>query len=394
MTSEPENAPRRRPPTIDLTAREVASEKPAAKGGGEEPPGDGVAPEKARGEENTRGNFSYAPRPQGAHAIGAAFGVIATAAVFAGLWIAGVVPPRGGKPLGVPPSEAAVPKEISARLAKIEAALAAQPPIASAARIAAAEAMTKALGNSLAILNRRADDIAVIARTALAHADAAASAAAKNATQAGVSRSEVDALAARIAALERAVKALSGQMARHPASVGDHAARLTIAVEALRAAVERGVPYAAELAAVKALGGGESELAPLAPFATDGLPSVAALARELRTLAPALLRTSGAAPHEASFLGRLEANAQKLVRVTPIAAAPGNDPAPIVARAAADAAHGDIAAALDELSRLPAAARALADGWVKKAKAREAAIAASRKIAAGVLAALAKPPPQ
>ena len=37
------------------------------------------------------------------------------------------------------------------------------------------------------------------------------------------------------------------------------------------------------------------------------------------------------------------------------------------------------------------AARSLADGWVKKAEARDAALAASRRIAADALAALSKP---
>jgi hypothetical protein len=40
---------------------------------------------------------------------------------------------------------------------------------------------------------------------------------------------------------------------------------------------------------------------------------------------------------------------------------------------------------------LPEAQRALAAAWVKTAQAREAAIAASQKIAADALAALAKP---
>ncbi len=222
--------------------------------------------------------------------------------------------------------------------------------------------------------------------------------AAKSTTEAGVQRGDIDALAARVAALKRTVMTLSRDVARRPASADDRVARLTVAAEALRAAVERGAPYAAELAAVKSLGVEESALAPLAPFAADGLPSATALAHELAALTPALLRASGAAPRQGSFqgsfLGRIEANAQKLVRVSPIEAPPGNDPSAIIARADADAAHGDIAAALAEISRLSDAARSLADGWVQKTQARQAAIAASRKIAAGALAALGTPASQ
>jgi hypothetical protein len=183
-------------------------------------------------------------------------------------------------------------------------------------------------------------------------------------------------------------------VARRPASADDRAARTTVAAEALRAAVERGVPYQAELAAVKSLGVEDSALAPLEPFAADGIPSVAVLARELTALTPALVRASGAAPSEDSFLGRLQANAQKLVRVTPVDAPPGDDSGAIIARIDVDARRSDIAAALAEIARLPDAARSLASAWVKKAEAREAAIAASRRIAADALAALGKPPQQ
>ena len=118
------------------------------------------------------------------------------------------------------------------------------------------------------------------------------------------------------------------------------------------------------------------------------------MARELAALTPALLRASGAAPSESSFLGRLEAHAQNLVRVTPIDAPAGDDPSSVIARINADATRGDIAAALADIARLPDAARAAAEHWVKKAEAREAAIAASRRIAADALAALGKPASQ
>jgi beta-N-acetylhexosaminidase len=54
-------------------------------------------------------------------------------------------------------------------------------------------------------------------------------------------------------------------------------------------------------------------------------------------------------------------------------------------------AHGDLTAALAGIGRLPEAARSLADGWVKKAETRDAALAASRRIAADALAVLSKP---
>jgi hypothetical protein len=107
-----------------------------------------------------------------------------------------------------------------------------------------------------------------------------------------------------------------------------------------------------------------------------------------------LLQASGAGPSQGSFLGRLQANAQKLVRIAPIDAPAGDAASSMITRINADAARGDIAAALAEIGRLPDAARSLAENWTKKAEAREAAIAASRRIATDALAALGRPAPQ
>ena len=364
MTSEADSMPRRRPPTIDLTATEVEAGN-ANHAGASEAAGTRFAHRLGR------------LRPRAAHLVGAVAGAIAMLIIFFGLWIGGLLPLNDGRPAPAPSPAAAISKEVSARLDKIEAAL------------AAAEAETKSLDNSLAAINRRLDDVAVTARSAAAEADTA-----KSAAQNGAERANVDALASRVAALESSVKTVSSDLARRPQSADDRAARLTVAAEALRATVERGAPYAAELDAVKSLGVENTALAPLEPFAADGLPSATALARELATLTPALLRAAGKPPGENSFLGRLEANAQKLVRITPVNAPPGDDPSAVIARLDGDAARADIAGAIGEIAKLPDAYRSLAEPWVAKAQAREAAIAASRRIAAGALAALSKPASQ
>jgi hypothetical protein len=433
MTSEPDDTPRRRPPTIDLKATEVEAERPVSTGEGASAAGvtDERTEDQSTSGRNAREDFAGdagAPRSgdMAAYAIAALAGALAMLAIVAVLWVSGVLPPRGETmtPGSSEPVAAVGSKELSARLDKIEAALAAQqtalaaqrtdaaqrPDAALASRITATEGETKSLGDSVAALNRRIDGIATTAGNAAARADtatAAVEAAKSSAQQSGVQRTDLDALANRvatiegmtnrIAAVESAVKALSenvANVARRPASADDRAARTTVAAEALRAAVERGVPYQAELAAVKSLGVEESVTAPLEPFAADGVPSVALLARELTALTPALLHESGAAPSENSFLGRLQANAEKLVRVSPVDAPPGDDPGAIIARIDVDARRSDIAAALAEIARLPEAARSLAAPWVKKAEAREAAIGTSRRIAADALAALGKPAQQ
>ncbi len=390
MTSEPDSTPRRRPPTIDLTAKEVESPEP----GSESP----AAPADAATERQDP-NFPTWIRP---YAIGVIVGAIAAGAIFAGFWAAGLVPSRQTAALpGARTADATPAGEISARLNRVQRAL--QTPHsdqALAARMAAAETQTKTLSDALAALNRRLDEAAVASQSALAQAKAATAAAAaaadamKNTAQPGIEHSDIDALNNRIAALESTMKSLSTDAAQRTSSADDRAARLTVAAEALRAAVERGAPYQAELAAVQALGADRNATAPLEPFAADGVPSAAALAHEFALLTSSLLQASGAAPSESSFLGRLEAHAQKLVRITPIEVPAGDEPSSVIARIDIDATRGDIAAALAGIARLPESARALAASWVKKAEAREAAIAASRRIAAEALAAIGRPAPQ
>ena len=105
-----------------------------------------------------------------------------------------------------------------------------------------------------------------------------------------------------------------------------------------------------------------------------------------------MLKAAGTAPRDGGFLDRLQANAEKLVRVRPIEDAPGDDPAAILARIEVRAAQADIDGALAELAKLPAAARAPAQAWIAKAQARGKAVEASRRLAADSVAALKTTP--
>ena len=65
------------------------------------------------------------------------------------------------------------------------------------------------------------------------------------------------------------------------------------------------------------------------------------------------------------------------------------DPSSALARLNADAARADIAAALKDISNLPPSAKAAAEPFVQRVNARNAALAATRRIAAAALAELA-----
>jgi len=204
---------------------------------------------------------------------------------------------------------------------------------------------------------------------------------------------ELQALGNRVAALEGTSKTLSEDVAKSLAAAADRPLRAAVTAQALRAAVERGDPFAAELSAAKVLSADPQTLAPLEPFAAKGLPSAAALARQLSDAAPAMLKTTVAPTPTGGFLDRLQANAEKLVRIRPVDEAPGDAPAAVVSRAQAKAARADLAGAVAELNALPATMRAPADDWIKQVEARNAAVNASRRFAADAIAALGKASP-
>lgn len=418
--SESDSTPRRQPPTIDLTAKVIGTDKPADTKSADTEPSE-PAPQSERSEsESPRAARS---RLFGAHPfapiVGAMFGALVMLALFAALWIADILPDRGsrlsvasappaslvpplsGEAVPLPDKMAPPPAPPSARDRQEksensrEAALSAA---ALAARLAALEGSIKALAasqnDSLAALARRVDDVAVAAREAGSHAEAAKADAAKadiDATKAAAQQADLDALTKRIAKLEETVKSLGSDVAQRPVSSDDRAARLAVAAGALRVTVERGASYEAELGAVKALGADDKALASLAPFAADGVPGAATLSRELQASIPALSQAAGLKPSESSILDRFAANAQRLIRVTPVDAPAGDDPAAVIARLELDANRGDIDAALVELAKLPEAARTAAASWIDKARARQHALAAARQISAAALAALQPP---
>lgn len=296
--------------------------------------------------------------------------------------------------------------DLTQRLGRVEVAVAnpravdAEPALTN--RIGTLEGDLKALGEKIDVVARRNDEIATTAGDARSRADAAAATVAalpKTAPPApppgppAVPRSEVEALANRVTVLEQAAKALQAELAKRAAAdSGDRVVRVAVSAAILQSTVERGHPFAKELAAAKALAGDAKALASLELFAASGVPSAAALSRELTALLPAMRQAAGATSQDETFLQRLQSNAEKLVRVGPLDAA-GDDTATVLARIDRYAAQSDLAGALTELAKLPPAARTPAQAWIAKAEASNAALEASRKFAADALAALGQPTP-
>ena|SRR5215831_9696657 len=392
-TPDPAGGTRRRKrsaPTIDLTATEVPSAATDT-GSPSESPSMQEQPEAAAKSEpqptGDQGSLSarsaWLSMPVLA---GGFFGAALAAIAFGALWFTGVVPVRD-----VASSDSQAIDALAQRVTRIEGMLAKLPtndPSVSE-RLSAADNALKSLGVALTALNKRNDEVAAGTADARARADAAEKAAMQLRdniqnlsmnTSAGLSPADVDVVQKRLTALEQAAKV----------APADNAARLALSAAALRDAAASGVPFVAELDEVKSLGADEKSLAPLVPFAASGLPTVAALAQELRTLLPAVVKASGGQVSAGGYLERLEASAAKLVRIRPVDAPAGDDAAAVLARVEKEAATAAIDDALVDLGKLDAATRAPALGWIAKAQVRQAALAAARQLASDAAHALGK----
>ena len=403
---------KREAPTIDLTATEV-------------PPAAEAIPPQSEPPPEMR-DAGPEPATQSAPPSGAQFSTGSVAAGIAGaavmsfvmlaLWYAGFSLAPAGDASALRTQVAALQKQVQelesraapadgktlealrARVGKIEEDIAKLPSAdkAVAERLSAADNAMKSLGAALTALNRRSDDATATVKQALDRAEAAEKAvkelqaSVQNVGKvAAVAPAALDAMQQRLAALEQSAQAAHAEIAR-TASI-DTAARLALSAAALRAAVESGAPYADALAQTKLLGADAAALAPLQAFAASGVPGDRALARELSGLMPALVKAAGAGAAPAGFLERLQANAGQLVRVRPLDAPAGDDPAAVLARLEVDAANADIDGALADLGKLPEPARKPAQAWIAKAKSRQAALAAARDFAAAAARALGKP---
>jgi hypothetical protein len=164
-------------------------------------------------------------------------------------------------------------------------------------------------------------------------------------------------------------------------------AALVVGLQLLRAAIDRGLPYGAELSATKALGADAAALQVLDAGAATGLATRAALATRFAALVPALQHAGTPAP-EGSLMDRLSAGAQSLVRVRPVGETSGDDVGAIIGRVQAKLARGDVVGALGDIDRLPAAAKPHAREWVAEANARLAADATLQRMTVQALTAL------
>jgi hypothetical protein len=182
---------------------------------------------------------------------------------------------------------------------------------------------------------------------------------------------ELNALSERIAKIETLLPDIVSAIGKETADAKTAAA--AIAFANLRAAVNEGSPYAAELDTLGALAHALGDLGILPAYAEKGIPTVPELARSFTASSDKAL-AAAAQPAGNSFLDRMMASAQSLVTVRRIDETPAGEGAePALARAKAALDKGELAVAVKEVETLDGPAREAFSAWLGAARARLAA---------------------
>ncbi|UZE49575.1 COG4223 family protein [Rhodopseudomonas sp. P2A-2r] len=396
--------PKRPPPTIDLAATEVTSETAASNAGAPEAPAETQAEPQlehtseppAAAETESPAEVEAAatepaapPAPKSSAALAAGSGALAAAVVVGIAWFAGwQATPSAPE---APQANSMALDALSARIARVESrpaptaspGAAAAPDPALAARLDALEKSVTALRSDLAAISAQSE------RAAAAVADL------KSAPPAAAPPVNLAPINDRLSKIERAATALRAEAAQQAAKpADDRPLRRVVAASLLDGTLRQSEPYAAQLGAAKPLAEDANALKPLDAFAASGLPTAAALSRELLAVLPKLTATPEPAPTTGTgFVDRLQAGAVRLLRIERTDAVAGDDRNAIVSRATAAALRNDVASARRELNALQPADRGAVQAWIDKVDARDAALAASRQFAADAMAALNKPAP-
>ena len=167
----------------------------------------------------------------------------------------------------------------------------------------------------------------------------------------------------RLNALEAKVNDASGQTNM----------ALAMAATGLKAAIERGAPFAAELETYAAVAADPGAIDGLRASAAKGVPTVSMLASQFGDVAPKIVATARNVDPNAGVLDRLWASAEGLVEARPVGMVEGEGVDAITARIEAHLNAGDLPVAIAEWEKLPENAKAVSMDFANTMKARQAA---------------------
>ena len=217
-------------------------------------------------------------------------------------------------------------------------------------------------------------------------------------------KSDVDAklrAAAKPADVSAAVAPVAGKLAALEGNVAAvvksedsrkaNAERIVLSLELgnLKRVIDRGSPFAAELAEVRKAGGNKIDLSALDRFKDKGVATIADLTREFRTIANGIIDAEGE-PANAGVIDRLLSGAKSVVRVRKVSQdASDTGVEATVARMEAAVKEGRLADVLSESKKLSGRASVPAQDWLTKVEARNTVERAIGGVEASLKASLA-----
>lgn len=188
----------------------------------------------------------------------------------------------------------------------------------------------------------------------------------------------ITALAAQAEARLQEAEAEAAQL-KAEAEALNAAAATRVALAALRAAVDTGAPYAAELAQL-----GRDAPEALAAHAETGAPSLTALQASFPEAARAALESALRADMGDSWADRATSFLRSQTGARSLTPREGSDPDAILSRAEAALATGNLTATLAELATLPEVALTAMADWRTAAEQRSAVLQALADLAANI----------
>lgn len=186
----------------------------------------------------------------------------------------------------------------------------------------------------------------------------------------------------RLAALEKSVGEMAGKI---DAAGNQPKVALAIAAAALKAAIDRGGTFTAEVETFAAVAPESPDLPALREFAAKGVATRAEIVAAAPDAADAIVASEQTIDPNAGFLDRLWASAESLVQVRPIGEVEGEGVPAVVARMEAALKQGNFAKALQEFDTLPEPQKAAGAAFGEMVRTRIAVEALVEKALSGAL---------
>ena len=275
-----------------------------------------------------------------------------------------------------PPEERPEINDMSTRLGKLESTLKTLREAGEqegASGVAQSAALTGKIDEVSTQLETRIDglskDMAALAKELETRVSGQASESEKTA---GSLTKRIESFEEKIAVLEEKIASTAAAMpsVALPAS-SDGGARLALAFESLRRAIERGNPYALQLAALRDIAPDGLDLTGFEKNAATGIATDA----ELISALPGVLKSARAAitaSEDGTFLERVVTNARSVVRIRRIGPAEGDNPSQVLSRMEAQMKALNLAGVLREAGGLKGGVLQVVQPWIDRAAARRA----------------------